>query len=179
MPDGFEVAADIRPVADLIAALRLGNEEASRIERLQRRHTKCRAATAQYAEQLAQLYEDIARSGHDADWLVQAATIVRRREETEREKLRPDIEALKQKLAEQRGDNAATRPLIEESIAIAETWLSLPADLHEKLLILAANRRLAASKIRHARPVAGEVDRTALTYEIIGRFPKILAELAK
>jgi hypothetical protein len=43
-----------------------------------------------------------------------------------------------------------------------------------------ADRYAAAKKkILRARPVAGEVDHEALTREIIARFPKILAELAK
>lgn len=40
-------------------------------------------------------------------------------------------------------------------------------------------RPASAEPILRARPVAGEVDHEALTREIIARFPKILAELAK
>jgi hypothetical protein len=35
------------------------------------------------------------------------------------------------------------------------------------------------NKMLRAKPVKGEVDHAAVTREIIGRFPKILAELAK
>lgn len=34
-------------------------------------------------------------------------------------------------------------------------------------------------KIRHARPVAGEIDHEALSREFMARFPKIRAALAK
>jgi hypothetical protein len=34
-------------------------------------------------------------------------------------------------------------------------------------------------KVLRAKPVKGKVDHAAVTREIIGRFPKILAELAK
>jgi len=37
----------------------------------------------------------------------------------------------------------------------------------------------AAEKVLRARPVEGEIDQEALTREIIARYPKILAALAK
>jgi hypothetical protein len=95
------------------------------------------------------------------------------------EKLRPQIEALRQKLGTDgprmpRESQQARR----DSIEIAETWLTLYCDLRERLLKLAAQRRPADTILR-ARPVEGEIDHAELTGEIIRRFPKILAELAK
>lgn len=164
----------------LVALTHSESARAENAARLRRQQAECRAAKEQYAKQLDRLYEDIARSGHNADWLILAAELVREREETERERLRPGIEALKQKLALRRGPrDAEGRRLIEESIAVGEAWLSLPAALYKRLLRLADERRAAAEEVRRARPVEGEIDHAELTREIIARFPTILAELAK
>jgi hypothetical protein len=104
---------------------------------------------------------------------VQTAEIVRRKEVTPREKLRPGIETLKQKLAAQRGPHdTERRALIKESIAVGEAWLSLPATLHRKLMQLAAERRAAAEEIRRARPIGGDVNYAELSREHIARYPK-------
>jgi len=159
MPDGIEVWSDIGPMVELVA---IAHSEAAREDgfaRLRNQQAKGRAALDQYAKQLDRLYEDIACSGHNADWLNDAADIVRRSEKSQRERLRPGIAALKQKFAAYGVPrDAEAHRLIAESIAVGEAWLSLPAALHKKLLQLAAARRAAAQQIRRARPVAGEVD---------------------
>jgi acyl carrier protein phosphodiesterase len=66
----------------------------------------------------------------------------------------------------------------QQSIDVAEAWLALYRELHNKLLKLAAKRRPADPVLR-ARPVEGDVDHETLTREIMTRFPKILAALAK
>jgi hypothetical protein len=180
MPDSIEVSSDIGPI---VAPMSLPHSDSARTDqfaRLRIQQARCRAVTEQYAQQLNRLYEDIARSGHNADWLVQAAEIVRQKEVAQREELRPGIETLKQKLAAQRGPHdAERRALIEESIAVGEAWLSVPATLHRKLMHLAAERRAATEEIRRARPIRGDVDYTELSREHIARYPKIRAALAK
>jgi len=180
MPDGIEVLSDIGPIVELVA---IAHSECAREDgfaRLRNQHAKVRAALEQYAKQLDRLYEDTVRSRHNADWLSDAADIVRRSEEPQREKLRPGIEALKQKFAADGAPrDAETRRLIAESITVGEEWLSLPAALHKKLSQLAAERRAAAHQLRRARPVTGEVDHEALSGEFMARFPKIRAALAE
>jgi hypothetical protein len=180
MSDGLEVSSDIGPIVELVAIAHFEGAREDGFARLRNQETKGRAALEQYAKQLNGLYEDIARSGHNADWLYDAADIVRRSEESQREKLRPGIEALKRKLAAYRAPrDTEARRLIAESIAVGEAWLSLPAALHKKLLRLAVERHAAAQQIRHARPVTGEVDHEALSREFMARFPKIRAALAE
>ncbi len=180
MPDGIEVLPDIGPIVELVAIAHSEGARKDGFARLRNQHAKGRAAFEQYAKQLDRLYEDIARSGHNADWLNDAADIVRRSEESQRERLRPGIEALKQKFSECGAPrDAEARRFIAESIAVGEAWLLLPAALHKKLLQLAAERRAAAQQIRRARPVAGEIDHGGLTREIIARYPKILKALAE
>jgi hypothetical protein len=180
MPDSIEFSSDIGPIVALVSLPHSESARTDQFAQLRIQQAICRTATEQYAQQLNRLYEDIARSGHNADWLVQAAELVRQREATERERLRPGIEALKQKLALWRGPrDAEGRRLIEESIAVGEAWLSFPAALYKRLLRLADKRRAAAEEIQRARPFEGEIDHAELTREIIARFPTILAELAK
>jgi hypothetical protein len=180
MPDNIEVSSDIGLIVDLIALPHSDGVRADKLVEVRGQQARCRTAIEEYTEQLDGLYNDIARSGHNANWLVQAAEIVRRRERAEREKLRPGIEVLKQKLAARQSfHDAEARRLIEATIAMGEAWLSLPAALYKKLLQLADERRTAAETIRHARPVEGDIDYEALTQEIVARFPRILAALAK
>jgi hypothetical protein len=180
MPDSIELSSDIGPIVALISLPHSESARTDQFAQLRIQQARCRAATEQYAQQLDRLYEEIARSGHNADWLVQAAELVRRKEVAQRERLRPGIEALKQKLALRRGPrDAEGRRLIEESIAVGEAWLSFPAAHYKRLLRLADERRAAAEEIRRARPFEGEIDHAELTREIIARFPTILAELAK
>ena len=103
MPDNIEFSADIGPIVDHVALVHSQSARADRLEQLRSQQTRCWAATEQYAEQLNRLYEEIARSGHEADWLAQAAEIVHQREGAEQERLRPGIEALKQRLATPQG----------------------------------------------------------------------------
>jgi hypothetical protein len=180
MPDVIEVSSDIGPIVELVAIAHSKGTREDGFARLRNQKAKGRAALEQYSKQLDRLYEEIAHSGHNADWLNDAADIVRRSEESQRERLRPGIEALKQKFAEYGAPrDAEARRLIAESIAVGEAWLSVPAALHKKLLQLAAERRAAAQQIRPARPVAGEVDHDALSREFMARFPKIRAALAE
>ena len=180
MPDVFEVPSDVGPIAELVANAHSEGAQENGFARIRNQQTKGRAALEQYAEQLEGLFEDIARSGHNADWLNEAAAIARRSEESQREKLRPGMEVLREKFgAYEAPRDAEARQLIAESIAIGEAWLSLPAALYKKLSKLAAERRVAAQQIRQARPVPGEVDHDALSREFMARFPKIRAALAE
>jgi uncharacterized membrane protein len=179
MPDGIDVSSDIEPIVELVGLLHFEGARADRFVSLRSQQARGWAATEQYAKQLDRLYEDIARSGHNADWLVQAADLVGQSEGAQRERLRPGIEVLKEKLAAHRVSDAEARRIIEEGIAIGEAWLSLPAALHKKLLQLAADRRAAAEEIRRARPVEGDIDYAELSREHIARYPKIRAALAK
>jgi hypothetical protein len=180
MPDNLEVSSDIGPIVALISLPHSESARTDQFAQLRIQQARCRAATEQYAEQLDGLYEDISRSGHNADWLVQAAEIVRRKELAQREEIWPGIETLKQKLAAQRGPHdGERRELIEESIAVGEAWLSFPPTLHRKLMQLAAERRAAAEEIRRTRPIGGDVDYAELSREHIARYPKIRAALAK
>src|SRR5690348_10073702 len=116
MPDGIDLSSNIEPIVELVGQLRFGGARADKFARLRSQLTRGWATTEQYADQLDRLYEDIARSGHNVDWLVQAADLVHQSEAAQREKLRPGIEALKEKLTAQRiSEDAEAHRIIEES----------------------------------------------------------------
>lgn len=180
MAELIEIASDVGPVAELIAASVPDGERAVKREQLRRYVTRAREISQEYAEQLARLYDDIERSGHDAEWLVQAAAVVQKGQDADRERLLPGIEAAKRKLSVRGASiESELRELMKDSITIAETWLLLRANLHRKLLKLSAKRRAAAGKIRHARPVKGGIDHANLSREHMARYPKIRARLAE
>jgi hypothetical protein len=180
MPDGFDLVADPAPIAALLHFLGSGSELASKLSKLHRQQQKTARAIREYSAELNSLYEDIKRSGHTADWILEAAAIIRRRELMERERLGPELDSLRQKLRERPDlEDAEGREILEQSVAIGEAWVALPAELHKRLLKLAEERRSLATTIRRAQPMQGEMQSQELTRKIIARFPKILAELAK
>jgi hypothetical protein len=90
------------------------------------------------------------------------------------------MERLRQRLSgTDAGRDAAIRHAAEEMLAVLGSWMALFQDLHDKLLILADQRRVASGEILRARLVTGDIDYERLTREIMARFPKILAALAK
>jgi predicted nucleic acid-binding Zn-ribbon protein len=180
MPDGFDLATNAAPIASLLAVMDSGAELAGKLTKLRRQQERAEQVVRDYQNQLDALFDDIRRSGHTVDWILEAAEVVRRRELTERERLAPGLDSLRRKLAEDVAPiDVEVRQLLEQSAATAETWVELPATLHEKLLKLARERRAAAERTFYAHPVEGAIESDELTRRIIRRFPKILAELAK
>jgi hypothetical protein len=62
---------------------------------------------------------------------------------------------------------------------LAVAWLATYQTLRRRLLKLASERSDNSGEVLRARPLVGEIDHEALTREIVERFPKILAALAK
>jgi hypothetical protein len=117
----------------------------------------------------------------DSNWreIAQVSAMVGEWGRVATEKLRPQIDELQLKLAAPAGSiPPEVRQVREESIKVAEAWLTLYRELHEKLQRLAAERRPADAILR-ARPVEGEIDHEALSREFMARFPKLRAALAK
>lgn len=183
MPDGAELPSDFPPDPALIDALSAETAPAERLRRLaQLRLQVDKACTflREQADNLDQLYEEIAQGNADAEDLNRMAEVVLEKQRAAVERLSPGIEMLRQKLAA-RGDrlDPEIRQPFEESVDIALGWLALYDSLHRRLLKLAAGRRGDAPGILHAHPVTGDIDYAELSREFIARFPKILAALAK
>ena len=109
-----------------------------------------------------------------------AAGILSEKERAAAETLVPGIDQLQRKLAARSQIlDPELRNAFQANIDIAIQWLAVYRSTREALLKLASDRRGLKDQVLRARPVAGEIDYAALTREIIARFPKILAALAK
>lgn len=177
MSDSLEVSPDfIDP--SLPGALRAAGsaaEMAGVLSRLAQRVEENRRVLAKHVREFETMYDEGSRR-LSVDGLVELAERVRQGDSGARELLIPWMEALRQARV---AAGPEGQRYIQDLLTISEAWLALYGDARERLLRLAADRRGAAGKIRHARPVAGEIDHEALTREIIARFPKILAALAE
>jgi hypothetical protein len=124
---------------------------------------------------LAENYDRLAPE--DADWLPAVAKKAQEREREATVNFSPVIAALKSALEPPEDEfGADVQQLLRDGIKVLEGWLAFYHGLYTMLARQAAERRPA---VLRARPVEGEIDHTQLTREIIRRFPKILAELAK
>jgi hypothetical protein len=104
-------------------------------------------------------------------------------EEKEREAARhcnPVIAALKSTLSRpQNKFEADVQQLLRDGIEVLEGWLAHYHGLSKMLARQAAGRRHTSDGRLPANPVEGEIDHDTLTREIVARFPKILAAVAK
>jgi hypothetical protein len=182
MTDAFDVSRDFLSDPRLVEALRSERWMASSQELLPRLHRKVmenRAVLEQHANEFNKAYDDTTRGNLDADGLVRLAEAVLEAERGAAEQLRPWMEALREMPAPQSEPAQEARQCLHELHEIAVAWLGTYQTLRERLLGLASERRSNPSEVLRARPVTGDIDYAELTAEIIDRFPKILAALAK
>jgi hypothetical protein len=166
-----DIEVDIRPIAELLRTLRCEGVRADNRDRLRRTVANLRGT----AKQL--------RDSYDFSNLV-------------------DIEQLEKIPAEVRFESEAVQEvweqfclasrdtqfgtvtgeaedLLEQSVVSTRTILAFQISLEPALHSQAAPQTETALPILRARPVKGKIDHEALTREIIARYPKILAALAK
>ncbi len=184
MADVVDISQEIPPIdAALIDALdsaKTPSERGRMLEQLRDRVEAGRSALRQHSTALDALYERVAQSGADADSIVQMAKATLEKALTVAEKLNPGCELLRQKLATHPElHHSDVYACFQEGLDIGANWSALYRSLYDRLVKLASERRIAAGRILRARPVESDIDHEALTREIVERFPKILAALAK
>jgi hypothetical protein len=176
MPEAIDFSPDfVKPA--LLGALRAnisGTERADALARLAQLAEGNRRGLEKHTREFHEMYEEAYRR-LPSEGLAMLAKRVCEGEAGARELLYPWMDALRQTMSVPSDEG---RQYIQELLKISEAWLTLYRETRDKLLRLAAERR-PANEILRARPVEGEVDREALTREIIARFPKILAALAE
>ena len=128
---------------------------------------------------LAKHFEQSASDDLDPDWLAEAAKRAQEKEREAAAQFRPVVAALKTAL-EPPDDKfeADVQKLLRDGIEVLEGWLAFYRRFYTMLARQAAERD-ASPKVLRAHPTNGEVDHEALTRDIVARFPKILAALAK
>ena len=183
MTDVLDVSQDFLPDPKLIDALRSDHRLVRSpvlLARLRKQQMEARSAFEKQSENLTQLYGEIEHGDYDPGSLAQMAEVIRGKEHTQAERLRPGMEALQQKLAIQGLQlDPEIQNYFQESLDIAVGWLELYRTLRERLLKLASERLGSPSEVLRARPLEGDIDHETLTREIVARFPRILAALAK
>jgi hypothetical protein len=166
-------------IAEICASVS-GPEQACELDRLRIGVEKGRTGLKLQADGLDKVYKEIAQSDLGAPRLVELANRALEQKRADGEWLYPAMERLRQRLSETDGGrDAAIRHAAGEMLSVFGSWMALFQTLHDKLLILADKRRAASGEISSADPVTGDIDYDALTHEIIARFPRILAALAK
>lgn len=134
----------------------------------------------QLSDNLAELYLKTIHSYADPDEIEQAAGILAEKERASAEQLVPAVVRTQQELAaESESFDPKLREALQDSVAVAVSWLAAYRNTREALLKVAAERRGARPKILCARPAEGEIDHGALSREFMARFPRIRAALAK
>ena len=112
--------------------------------------------------------------------LAEVADILLQKERAAAELLLPGIETLRRNLASRPDLKGSDfQEIFEESLRIAQRWLTLYSETRAKILALAETRQRASKKTLRAKSVKGEVDWAELSREHIARYPKIRARLAE
>jgi len=182
LPVGIELPPGFLLDPALIDALCAETEPAEKLKRLKQlrlQAEKGRAWVKEQADNLDQIYTEIAQTDANAEHVIRLAQIVLEKRHSAAETLMPGIEQLRQKLAVRVERLGPEMQPFQESVDIAVDWLALYDGLYRRLLKLAAARQTDDRGVLRSRPVEGEVDHEALIREIIERFPKILAALAE
>ena len=179
MQNHIDPNLDISPVVASIDALYADCERASLLVAMRADVKSLRVHAGEYVAALDQFYGQVSRAGMDVESTSHAAEAASKWDQAARERLHPKIEKFKEKEASLHVHDDDVQRLISDIILLAELCIQRTTDLHGKLLALAVERRAAADKIRHARPISGEIDYTELSREHMARYPKIRARLAE
>jgi hypothetical protein len=183
MPDPTDIPQFELPSNALIDALLADPasiEKWSLAVKLRDQRDKGRASLKEHHESLNKALEEVARNDVDPRQLEHITEVVLRNERAATERLRPRLETFQEKLSKEGHRlDPEIREYFQENLEVAAGWLELYKALRTKLLALSAARKRGPENVLRARPVAEAIDHVALTREIVARFPKILAALAK
>jgi hypothetical protein len=178
MPATTDISPEIERVVASIGALATAapGERAQLMARWRQQLSEGRTGLQHQAELFEALYRDAVHAGASQGVKdLAAATLAQKEEEAGR--VQPLIEILVENLSSHSHDPDLSF-VLNEALEIARETLKNFDVLHAKLLSLASERE-GANTVLRARPIVGDIDHEKLTREIVGRFPKILAALAK
>ena len=181
LPVGIEPPSGFLLDPALIDALCAETEPAEKLKRLKQlrlQAEKGRAWVKEQADNLDQIYTEIAQSDAYAEHVIRLAQIVLEKRYSAAERLMPGIEELRQKLAVRGERLGPEMQPFQESVDTAVDWLALYDSLYAGCSNWLPHARDEGWVLR-ARPVEGEVDHETLSREFMARFPKIRAALAE
>jgi hypothetical protein len=175
----IDINRDIEPLVALVEAFGPATARAERtrlLAQIRDQLEKLSAVDEKSRAELGEFFERASEGGIGAAEAEQAALASREDESAAAKMLLPRILSLQRYLTDPSlNDDPEAHQLLQKAVNTVAGY----QNLRDQLIRFGAERRTAAEKIRYARPVKGEIDHAALTREIIARFPKILAALAK
>jgi len=170
---------DIEPLVTSLEAFGCATAEAERVRLLAQIRNQLQKLQAADDRSLMELERAFA-GGAKAEEAGQAVLASREDESAAAKTLIPRILSLQRYLTgTSPNDDPEAHQLLQKAVNVAIEYIAGYQDVRDHLIGLDAEQRESGAKISRARPVEGEIDHAELTREIIRRFPKILAELAK
>jgi hypothetical protein len=154
-------------------------ERARLLARIRDQLEKLSAADDESRAELESFLEAAANGGADAAGAKRIMSS-REKEAAAATVLIPRIQSLQRYLSDTSSpDDPEAHQLLEKAVNIVFGYVSGYQNLRDQLILFDVEQAATAEEVRRARPIEGEIDHEKLTREIIARFPKILAELAK
>ncbi len=190
MPEGLPLSQEAQAFTAFINAfaqnvervdtVRNPDEKKRALARFRALNSESSADAKKQSKRVHSVLKKIVARDLTPDDLASLVSLALEKRQFEREQITPVLTRLEEKLRA-RADiwDAEALQCLREGIDIASKWLALHQKLTNKLLKLAAEHRAASGEVLRARPVEGDIDHEKLTCEIVARFPKILAALAK
>ena len=183
MLDFIDIKDDIEPLVAVVEAFSSATSRADRtslLAQIRDQLEKLRAADETLQAKLRQFHEGASEDGVGAAEAIQAALVLREDEGAAAKILLPRILSLKRYLTgTSLSDDPEAHQLLQKAVNIAVGYVAGYQNVRDQLIDLDAARAAAVGEVMCARPVEGDLDHEALTREIVARFPKILAALAK
>jgi len=183
MPDTVDVSQYDLPVGALLyaAALDGGSDgQGEQLAHLRDLIERSRGEQEEWRSRFDSLYDEAVRRNFSSPFLIQWASALFERGRAAAERLYPVIESLQHKSTTHTDTlDTESLELLQAATDLAVGWITPYSRLSGKLLDLASKRQFGEGKVLRARPLLGDLDHERLTREIVARFPKILAALAK
>lgn len=177
------IEQDIEPLVAAVEAFSSATARSDRAQLLAQirdQLEKLRTADEKSRAELEAFYERASTGSIRAAEAEQAASASHEKESAAAKMLRPRIQSLQRYLTDTSWlDDPEAHGLLQKAVNIVIGYVAGYQDVRHQLIRFDAEQRAASGEVLRARPVAGEIDHTELTREIISRFPKILSELAK
>lgn len=174
---------DVEPLVEIVEAFTSASSRADRenlLAQIRSQLEKLRAADEKLQAKLGEFHDRHSEGGVGLAEAEQAASVLREEESAAAKILLPRILSLQRYLTgTSLNDDPEAHQLLQKAVNIAVGYVAGYQNLRDQLIRLGGAPGGAAGEVLRACPVEGDIDHEALTHDIVARFPKILAALAK
>jgi hypothetical protein len=183
MLDFIDIKDDVEPLVAVVEAFTSASSRADRaslLAQLRDQLEKLQAADEKLQAKLREFHEGASEDDVGATEADQAALVLREDEAAAANLLLPRILSLQRYLTgTSLSDDPEGHQLLQKAVNIAVGYVAGYQNVRDQFIRLDVARGATVGEVMRARPVEGDIDHEALTREIVARFPKILAALAK